>query len=111
MREIRQSGSEGGAKLTFVPTPIFALPVSCPDLHFAGTAIGPRVIRYCRDIDGLSFRRLIHIKTFAFDWVLANNLTAQRDNSIQQFFCVHRPKLFFRRNDQPVEIGSVICLF
>ena len=24
MREIRQSGSEGGAKLTFVPTPIIA---------------------------------------------------------------------------------------
>jgi hypothetical protein len=24
MREIRQSGSEGGAKLTFVPTPILA---------------------------------------------------------------------------------------
>jgi hypothetical protein len=24
MREIRQSGSEGGAKLTFVPTPISA---------------------------------------------------------------------------------------
>src|SRR5258708_35220793 len=64
--------------------PTLALPASCPDLHFAGSTIRPRVIRSCGDTDGLGFRRLVRVKTFAFDRALANNMTPHREHSIQQ---------------------------
>ena len=39
-----------------------ALPAPRPDLHFAGSSIGPGVIRYRRDPDGFVRGRLICIE-------------------------------------------------
>ena len=65
MREIRQSGSEGGAKLTFVPTPIIAQALAWVDSPQRDSPVRAR--EWCVPINSKPF---------------TNQLSRRRDNGI-----------------------------